>query len=52
MYGLFFSTEEDMLEYINDPDYGKVDDRPKLCAGISYHKGPSGDPDDHHFKIH
>jgi hypothetical protein len=33
------------------PDYGVADDRPRLCAAISYQKGPGGDSD-HNFKLH
>jgi hypothetical protein len=36
MYGLFFESEEDIKDYMNHPEYGKADDRPMLCAGISY----------------
>ena len=33
------------------PEYGKADDRPALCAGISYAQGPDG-AGDHRFKLH
>ena len=36
---------------MNHPEYGKVDDRPFLCAGISHTVGPGG-PDDYQFKLH
>jgi len=36
MYGLFFESEQDITDYMNHPEYGKADDRPALCAGISY----------------
>ena len=39
------------MDYMNDPDYGETDDRPKVCAAISYKKGPGGDSD-HNFKLH
>ena len=37
-FGLFFSTKEDMFEYVRHPDYGETEDRPGLCAGISYER--------------
>ncbi len=51
MYGLFFETEKDIEEYMAHPDYGIADDRPKLCAAISYKRGAGGESD-HNFKLH
>jgi hypothetical protein len=51
MYGLFFETEEELVEYMEHPEYGKIQERPLLCAGISHSQGPGG-PDDYQFKMH
>jgi len=51
MYGLFFDSEQELKDYMSDPEYGKNEDMPYMCAGISYQQGPGG-PDDHEFKLH
>ena len=38
-----------MLLYIEDPDYGQTDDRPYLCAAVTY---TSSEQDSHEFKLH
>jgi hypothetical protein len=37
-YALWFNTEQELLDYINHPDYEMVDDRPGLCAAVSHLK--------------
>ncbi len=39
-----------MMDYINDPDYGTVDDRPALCAGVTYFW--NDETNSHDFKFH
>ncbi len=48
-YGLYFSSEDDLYDYINDPNYGVVNDMPYLCAAVTYTKGSNGE---HNFKFH
>ena len=49
MYGLFFETEQDILDYVSDPLYDQETDMPALCAAISYSKGDDGSLN---FKFH
>ena len=49
LYGLFFSTEQAINDYMSDPKYGQQTDMPLLCAAISYTRGDDGS---HVFKLH